>query len=105
MSEDTAVKTIFYGLLVQINGQWVKRLVIGVRPTEAADGLRRILSTIQRLQRVLPTCPWQEFRVIRINLKTEERLQDWRDTVRGRLMVVDLDSFEKVVFVLFGIFA
>ena len=43
--------------------------------------------------------------MIRINLKTEERLQDWRDTVRGRLMVVDLDSFEKVVFVLFGIFA
>lgn len=104
MSEDTAVKANFYGLLVRINGAWLKRLVIGVHVAEP-DGLRRILAVLKRLHQEFPNCPWQEFRVVRINLETEQRLQDWRDTVRGQYMIVNLDTFEKFVYALFGTFA
>jgi hypothetical protein len=96
------MSTIFYGILVQINGTWVKRLVVGVPVEEQHDGLKRLLKALHRLQEYA-NCPWKEARIVRIEPKNESNLQEWRETVRGRFMVIDLTSFEAAIHVLFGL--
>lgn len=94
--------TAFFGVQVRLNDAWVKRLVVGVPIRELSDGLERILQVLRRLQE-FPNCPWQESRIVRINLETEQNLQEWRETVRGRFMVIQLDCLEKAVRVLYGL--
>jgi hypothetical protein len=94
--------TAFYGILVQLNDVWVKKLVVGVPANEIHDGLTRILKVLHRFHE-FASCPWTESRAVRINLETEPNLQEWREMVRGRFMVIQLDCLEKAVHVLFGL--
>ena len=102
--EEIVSNTDFYGLLVKVNGTWLKRLVVGVNKQEQ-DGFRRLLTVIERLRSEFPNCPWQEFRVVRIDLDTKRRLQDWWSTIRKEYMIVQLDGLEKATHALVGIFA
>lgn len=68
------------------------------------DGLQRILTTINKLRKELSNCPWDDIKLVRINVETEERLQEWYDIVRKEFMLIDLGSFERVVSAIFGVF-
>lgn len=102
MAKEVMDTTAFFGIQVLLNGAWVKRLVVGVPIRELSDGLERILKVLHRFQE-FANCPWQESRVVRINLDTEQNLHEWRETVRGRFMVIQLDCLEKAVHVLYGL--
>jgi hypothetical protein len=96
-------KTTFYGVHIQLNGEWVKKMIVGVPTVDAQhEGLDRILKVLKRFQE-FNRCPWKEFRVTRIDLDKEVNLQEWRETVRGRYMFIDLNSLESAVHVLLGL--
>jgi len=98
------MKTAFYGVSVLLNGAWVKKVVIGVPIDDLHDAMERILKALRRLREFV-ACPWEESKVHRLNPKDTMELLEWRETVRGRFMAVQLESLEDAVHVLFGLSA
>ncbi|MEN6367608.1 MAG: hypothetical protein ABFC88_12395 [Thermoguttaceae bacterium] len=100
--QEVVETTVFYGVSVLINEEWVKRLVVGVPVADEPEGYNRIVTVLKRF-REFANCSWQSSRVVRLDMEAEIPAQEWREVVRGHMMALDIHSLESAVHVLFGL--